>query len=473
MVRMNIERRIAVGALVGCLATVRGTPAHANVYEVFGAGARSMSLAGNATATAEDASAVWHNPAGLSLAPNSVALGLSGAFDRTSILLAPRPRGYDPPGYDLRLNERRDSGDQSRTLGVTLAGTLRLFSDNLRAGVLIYFPSVGFAHADGHLPDERQQYFENRLRFELLDERLKSEVIALGLSYRLADWLSLGVGLKTLQVAENTTNVYTPNAAEPGKSYMVTHLEQTTETALVAGALVQPWPFLRLGLSFHDEIAFEVKGRSLIQIRGQEDEDEYPLTQPIRQVQHASVPRIAFGAAYTGDQLTASVDASYAAWSRYIGPDGRRARFDDSYTVGGGVEYQLRPSTWLRGGLGWHPSPVPAQTGRTNYVDNDRLIIGLGAGNAFELWENDFRLDLGVQVQTLLARQTAKRLPARAPGCAADTVALCDEVPDSDVDTPVLDAEDTQGLQTGNPGFPGFSSGGYMLSAGVDVRWFF
>jgi hypothetical protein len=52
-------------------------------------------------------------------------------------------------------------------------------------------------------------------------------------------------------------------------------------------------------------------------------------------------------------------------------------------------------------------------------------------------------------------------------------VALCDEVPDSDVDTPVLDAEDTQGLQTGNPGVPGFSSGGYMLSAGVDVRWFF
>ncbi|MCK6573607.1 outer membrane protein transport protein [Myxococcota bacterium] len=459
----------------GVLALVLGaaSPASANVYEAFGAGARAISLAGNATATTGDAAAVWHNPAGLSLAPNSVALGLSGSFDRTSILLAPRPRGYDPPGYDLRLNERRDSGDQGRTLGVTLGGTIRLFSDNLRAGLLIYFPSVGFAHADGHLPDERQQYFENRLRFELLDERLKSEVIALGLSYRLAEWLSLGVGLKTLQVAENTTHVYTPNAVEPSKSYMVTQLEQTTETALVAGALVQPWPFLRLGLSFHDEIAFAVKGRSRIQIRGQEDEDEFPLTQPIRQVQHASVPRIAFGAAYTGDELTASVDASYVAWSRYIGPDGRRARFDDSYTVGSGVEYQLRPSTWLRGGLGWHPSPVPDQTGRTNYVDNDRIIVGLGAGNAFELWENAFRLDLGVQVQTLLARQTTKRLPGRPAACTTDTASLCDEVPDSAVDTPVLDAAETQGLQTGNPGFPGFSSGGYMLTAGVDVRWFF
>jgi hypothetical protein len=63
-------------------------------------------------------------------------------------------------------------------------------------------------------------------------------------------------------VAENTTSVYTPNAADPGRSYLLTQLEQNTDTALVAGAMVQPWHFLRLGLSFHDEIAFVVQGHA-------------------------------------------------------------------------------------------------------------------------------------------------------------------------------------------------------------------
>jgi long-chain fatty acid transport protein len=149
------------------------------------------------------------------------------------------------------------------------------------------------------------------------------------------------------------------------------------------------------------------------------------------------------------------------------------ARFNDSYSLAGGFEYQLRPGTWLRSGMAWHPSPVPDQTGRTNYVDNDRIVAALGAGNEFRLWENRFQVDLGMQMHALLARQTIKSLPGRAAACTVDNRAICDEVPDTKVDTPVQSATQTKGLQTGNPGFPGFSSGGYMLSAGVDVRWLF
>lgn len=461
------------GLLALGLGLAAATPARANVFEVFGANERARAMAGAMTATASDVAAVWHNPAGLSLAEPGISLGLGGAFDRTSILMAPRPKGYDPPDYALRLNERRDGGNQGQIFGFTLGLTLKLLSEDVRAGVLIYFPSVGFAHADAQMPDERQQFFANQLRFELLDERLKSEVIALGLSYRLADWLALGLGLKTLQVANNTTSVYTPNAADPGRSYLLTKLEQDTDTALVAGAMVQPWDFLRLGLSFHDEIAFVVRGKSLIQIRGQENEDDYPVTQPIEQVQHGSVPRFGFGAAYTGTAWTATFEGSWELWSRYLGPDGELARFDDTYSLAGGFEYQLRPGTWLRSGLAWHPSPVPDQTGRTNYVDNDRIVAALGAGNEFKLWENRFQVDLGVQMHALLARQTTKSLPTRAGACTVDNRAICDEVPDTKVDTPVQSAAGTTGLQTGNPGFPGFSSGGYMLSAGVDVRWLF
>ena len=459
--------------LIAALDLALAPRASANVFEVFGANARARGMAGAMAATATDASAVWHNPAGLSLAEPSIGIGLGGAFDRPSILVAPRPRGYDPPDYALRLHDRADSGNQGTIFGVTLALTFKLLSEDLRAGVLIYFPSVGFAHASPQLPDERQQYFENQLSFELLDERLKSEVLAMGMSYRLSDWLSLGVGLKTLQVANNTTHVYTPNAADPGRSYLLTELEQNTETALVAGAMIQPWDFLRLGLSFHDEISFQVRGESLIQIRGQENEDDFPVVQPIKQVQHGSVPRFGVGAAYTGAQWTATLEGSWSLWSRYLGPDGVLARFDDTYSIAGGYEYQLRPGTWLRSGMAWLPSPVPEQTGRTNYVDNHRIVAALGAGNEFTVWDRRFQLDVGVQMHALLARQTSKQLPARASACTVENHDLCDEVPDSKVDTPVLSSAQTKGLQTGNPGFPGFSAGGYMLAAAVDVRWLF
>ena len=30
-----------------------------------------------------------------------------------------------------------------------------------------------------------------------------------------------------------------------------------------------------------------------------------------------------------------------------------------------------------------------------------------------------------------------------------------------------------QGLQTGNPGFPGFTHGGYVITAAIDLKWRF
>jgi hypothetical protein len=48
---------------------------------------------------------------------------------------------------------------------------------------------------------------------------------------------------------------------------------------------------------------------------------------------------------------------------------------------------------------------------------------------------------------------------------------VCDEVPDTTVD-PVTGKTmaQAQGLQTGNPGFPGFLSFGTILAFGLDLR---
>jgi len=463
----------SVALSVACLLGLTPTTAGANVYEVFGAGARAESMVGAMTATADDAGAVWHNPAGLSLARPSFSFGLTGAFDRTAILLAARPQGYDPPNYTLRLENRRDSAGQGPLLGVNIGLTLRLFSDALHFGAMLYFPSVGFAHTQGYFADERQQYFDNRLRFERLEERLRGEVIAAGVSYRLEEWLALGVGLKVQQSNRNRTQVYTPNAADPSNVYMNIQLEQETQTALIAGALVQPWDFLRFGLTVHDELAFDVRGQSEVQIAGQENVDPYPVTQRIALTEHGSVPRFQLGAAFLTPRWTVSVDGSLDIWSRYRDAQGLLAGFDDSYTVAAAFDYLVRTGTRFRGGIAWHPSPVPAQSGRTNFVDNDRIVVGLGAGNEFTFFERTFQLDLGLQAHALLSRSETKSVPASPRTCDTGTTSVCDELPDRAEDTPLFSAAETRGLQTGNPGFPGYSSGGYMLVAGVDMRWLF
>jgi long-chain fatty acid transport protein len=73
----------------------------------------------------------------------------------------------------------------------------------------------------------------------------------------------------------------------------------------------------------------------------------------------------------------------------------------------------------------YKPTPVPAQTGRTNYVDNDRIGASLS-------------VEYGVS-------------PAL----------VTDEVPDDAIlaGEPVVGRE---GLQTNNPGSPGFSSAGFI-----------
>ncbi len=452
---------------------LRPSVATANVYEVFGAGARAQGMAGAMTAAATDASAVWHNPAGLTLSKPSLSVGFGGAFDRTAILLAPRPAGYDPPAYSTRLSPRSDSRDQGPILGVSLGLNLRLLTDDLRFGALVYLPSEGLAHTQGYFANERQQYFDNRLRFERLEERLRAEVLAAALSYRAADWLSFGVGLMAQSSAKNRTRVYTPNAADPSQVDMTIELEQAFETALIAGVQVQPWRFLRFGLALRDELSFDVRGRSEVQIAGQEGVEPYPVVQPIALTEHVSVPRIQLGTALLTDKWTVTLDGSYDLWSRFRDAQGNVANFSDGYTVATGFEYTVRPGTRVRGGAGWHPSPVPDQTGRTNFVDNDRVVVSVGSGNSFRLFDQDFEVDLGLQVHALLARSVTKQLPAKPALCTTTTTQLCDELEDANVDTPLFTAAETRGLQTGNPGFPGYSSGGYMLVAGTDVRWVF
>ena len=465
---MSIRRPLSLCA--GLLALSIAQPADANVFDVFGAGARSQSMAGALGALTEDFMAAFHNPAGLGGAASSFGMSVFGSFNRTAIRLTPRPAGFDPPNYADRLNARSNTVNPGGASGVAVGGTFRLLGDNLSLGGVIFAPFDGFGTSSSHFSDEREQYFSNRLHYELMGDRLSTEVMAIGMSYRLRPWLSMGIGMLILPGAVTSAPVYVRNAADLSQVDINVAVDQKARRALTAGLILRPTESLRFGVTFQDEIWFAVGGQALVQLRGEEAQG--PVVQEINVISGYSPTRVSGSAAWVGEAATVSLEATFRAWSRYIDSHGILAGFEDTVDVKAGVELPMSPGTYARAGIGYAPSPVPEQTGRTSYVDNDRLAFGFGAGSDVEVWDLALTIDVGFQVQALIAKQVVKSQGAH-PDCADGVQRLCDEFADLERDTPLTQARDTIGLQTGNPGFPGYAHGGYVVAASIDVKWKF
>jgi hypothetical protein len=134
-----------------------------------------------------------------------------------------------------------------------------------------------------------------------------------------------------------------------------------------------------------------------------------------------------------------------------------------SVAVGGGFLWRDRHVT---ADLGYVPSPVPDQTGRTNYVDNARLVASAGIEGPVRFLGRDLEAGITLFGAYLLPREVTKDPNAAHP--------VLDEYPDTatayDPVTGAPVAAGAAGLQTNNPGYPGWKSTGYMLGLGATFR---
>jgi hypothetical protein len=180
---------------------------------------------------------------------------------------------------------------------------------------------------------------------------------------------------------------------------------------------------------------------------------------------------LALGASYTGRRLPdgrapweIGVQLLGERWSQYddrygIHPQGK---WKDTVSValGGGFLWRERHIT---ADIGYVPSPVPNQTGRTNYVDNARLVASAGIEGAVKFLGRDLEAGITLFGSYFLPREVNKDLGAANP--------VLDEYPDDAKDVLTgLPAAGAAGLQTNNPGYPGWKSTGYMVGAGATFR---
>jgi len=119
----------------------------------------------------------------------------------------------------------------------------------------------------------------------------------------------------------------------------------------------------------------------------------------------------------------------------------------------------------------YQPTPVPDQTGRTSYVDNTRIGTTAGGELAWPLSSGQLVLGARAELHALPARRTRKLARTTRLGEAnATSDFVIDEVPDDAVVGPEPLAG-REGLQTNNPGWPGFDSSGWLLGGAAYVRY--
>lgn len=424
-------------------------------------------------------SAAYFNPAFLPEQSPGFSMGTLGVFQFLSVSLEPRGTQYDVDGsiFEARplsgmenmprplptadLLSRRGSWNPSSHGGfVTIGSLMRFARERISIGFMGIFPLGSFQEQQPFFSDEREQYFSNSLHFELYEDRLRSNVVVLGAGGKISDRVAIGAGVTMSTSALTKANIFMPDASRQNESHMNTAVAVNTRFIPHFGMLWRPTGDFCVTAALHAPGGSSTSGESTVQFWNyRPDTGDASVVQHFRMVYGYEPLRVALGiSGGTGrpfDRWEAAAGLRYERWSDYEDRHGERPAdaWSDTLVWTAGV----RRTFWGQHAVGldaaFSPSPVPEQTGRSNYVDNDRITLAAGYETRLS---SRWHAGVSAAAHVLLSRSHAKDPAAKDP--------VYDEYPDS---THIFTGDfipQSAGFQTNNPGFPGFSSSGLIFA---------
>lgn len=380
---------------------------------------------------------------------------------------------------DLPARPRQGDGSSGKAQPYLVLGFVHhLYKRYLTLGAYTLVPLGSYVHGHTFFPDEREQHFTNSLHPELYSDRLTSLSLSTGAGSQVTDWLALGLGMSLSLSTDGTANSFIADSSRLNQTVQLsTEVDVDVGAAPYAGVALTPLPALTLALTAH--MPQEMRTDATIMTL---------LANGDRQVvERAGVQAwqpwiFGLGAAYDFEKLDAHrfgvvASATYELWSDYVNRQGERPlrnyEWSDTFTLAAGGRYVYAGK--LRANLdgNYHPTPVPPQSGRTNYVDNDRFGIEGGVSYDFPIDDSGkTRLRLGGQAQVHILRpRHQNKFDPKGPtlsGASYSQIVL-DEWADAAIDSRGDPIPEAAGLQTNNPGWPGFASSGFLFGAGVSA----
>lgn len=432
---------LALAGAASAAATFAPGQASAHAPDTYGFGSRGAAMGSALAADAADFSAGYYNPAGLVAAP-----GLSLSL------------GYAYAANDLRMNDLPGNVRDVHGLagGVVAPGTL--------AGVPFAFGLSTF------IPDEGLSRIkalrQETPRWELYDDRLSILFLSANLAVRPLPWLELGGGLSFLASTRGGFEVTgRADVLSPYESKLRHEVDADLTTIRYPqfGARVRAWDLGFVGLAYRGEaqlpLSIDADLDGIVDFAGVEVPLSYELES--RTIDGFLPQQVVLGLSFQKvPGLKVNLDLTWVNWSAYESPVAKtRAHLEAEPPPGAGLDLPEDPRptvpiplelgdrlvprlgveyVWaaagpmrevrgepkprralevpLRAGYVFERSPVPPQTGATNYVDADRHTLSLGAG----LWWNHpgallpgaLRLDVHGQLSILPERVTEKANPA-------------------------------------------------------------
>lgn len=427
----------AAAAVSVVLASAAGS-ASANPLDAFGFGSRGAAMASAQTADATDFSANYYNPAGL----------VRGRNLQIHV-------GWFYADSDLRLNDRDTDVDPVHGLVAGLAVPGRAF------GIPIAF-GLGL-----HLPDDRvsrvRSIRQQQPRWELYDNRNQRLFLAANVALEPIPDLAIGGGLSFMSSTSGTLDVSGdvsfPNADDSRLEHRV-DADLTAVRYPQAGVRWAPAEWIEVGLAYRGEfqlgldIVASLRGRVVTQPDC--DGGDCLVADGILLLESRSVnaflpQQLVGGVLVRPDDATrVALDLQWLDWSAYESTTAHVAydleldvhlanfqvppipgpsvvippRFRDTVVPRLGAErsFALGGHTRLAARLGWayEPSPAPAQTGLTNFVDADRHHLTAGVGVALSdvvrVLPGPLSFDAHVQLIALSERRIQKSSPVDPVG---------------------------------------------------------
>lgn len=368
-----------------------------------------------------------------------------------------------PPGFAARPRQSRPTDKRARSY-VVLGMVKQLVPDRLAIGMYGVLPLKTFTSANAFYVDEREALFSNSLHPEMYGDRLTAISLVFGAAFKVMPTLSLGVGVSLGMLNSATASTYVRDQSDYDALLLNNSVTTSVNVSPTGGVRWTPKEWLRIGGALHAPERFVVESEiSAALPSGSESKTTR------RDVFHYMPWSTALGVevdALKRATYTVSVAGSvnYAFWSDY---EDRHGGSPTAYGADLGFKDTLSGALGVRyvtGGarayfdVQYVPSPVPAQIGRSNYVDNDRLGVVLGGD--VDLKIGGIRAGLQFFGHRLLKRHQTK-----------DMARIRDELPDDAVFADSFDpVPGAGGLQTNNPGWPGFGSSGWVTGGAVTLR---
>jgi long-chain fatty acid transport protein len=432
-----------------------------------------------------NAGATYFNPALLPVATFKLEAGFFGLVTRGKIRLKPRCANVDVPTsvYDTSVpsmatvdlpNQRSDTDESDHVLYAVLGLVRPLAGKYLVFGFYSLLPVNSFLDEKGFFPDEREQYFSNKLYFEQLGDRLSATSFAFALGSQLNDWLAVGAGIDIAVVTESNMAVYMPDAGNQANVLLDPDIHTNSKFKPYLGAAFRPSPRIAVTATLHLGTSNDTNGENQVRMRNYTK--QYPaglnyVPQVYTLTQGNEPTRLGLGASLASQRQVdgrpaweVGLVAVGERWSQYRDRHGESPAdpWHNTVTVVAGGNFAWRQRR-LAFDLGYAPSPVPDQTGRSNYVDNSRVVSSASIESPVRLLGREIEAGFYLFGSVFIPGSVTKDPNAAHP--------VIDEFPNDATDIRTgLPAAGAAGLQTNNPGYPGFTSSGYMLGAGVCLR---